>query len=191
MRHAPALLVALFLASPSSALLEAPDGPPRVGSDSCPATASLSCLHFPLSDAGTTVSADNTVSQLVNGCQGLFSVPGPDVVYKITIGFSDVLYPSFRVTPSPGYDVALYLLSSAAPGCPTGVTNAVTNCVRAANSGGPGVAEEIPFDFSNFPFGDYYLFVDSPVASGPGSSGTYQVFLNKLCPVELIEYTIE
>ncbi len=190
MRSAFVLLLASLSASSASATAGMPDGSPRLGSDDCPASAALSCLS-PTQDSGTTVGANDTVSQLVNGCQGVFSMPGPDVAYKIKVGIQDVTFPTFIVFPSAGYDVALYVLSSAAPGCPAGMTNAVTNCVRAVNNGGPGVSEQIPFEFSSLPAGDYYLFIDSPIASGPGSSGTYTVLLNKLCPVELIEYSVD
>jgi hypothetical protein len=37
----------------------------------------------------------------------------------------------------------------------------------------------------------YYLFVDSPVATGSASAGSYQVLLSKLCPAELIDFSIE
>ena len=189
MRLAPFLLAALALLPPPVAALEEPGGPPRLGSDNCPPTARLTCLVGGMMfDSGTTVGANNTVTQLVNGCPSLTSVPGPDVAYQL----SNELFFSMAVavTPQAGYDVAVYLLSNTSEACPAGVSNAVHNCVAAVNAGGPGVTETL-FPPPNLPIGQYFLFVDSVSASGAASAGTYTIQLLVLCPVELIDYSIE
>ncbi len=191
MHRAFSLLVGMLLAPQAYAIPEISIDP-NVGADNCSTTVNLSCVQGGTIDFGTTAGAENTVTQLVGGCQGLTSVPGPDVIYRLSneIGFSSAL--AVRVVPAPGYDVAIYLLRSTDPGCPAGSSNSVANCVAAANAGGPGVAEVIPFEsIFSLPTGKYFLFIDSPNASGSASAGTYTVQLLSICPVELFDYSVE
>src|SRR6185295_294831 len=192
MRLALAFLVGLLCAPSARAASEALAGSPRVGGDDCSAALDLSCRIPRTLDRGTTAGANDTVTQLVGGCQGLVTVPGPDVIYRLSLGNQDIFAAALRVVPAAGYDVAIYLLRGTAPGCPTGVFNFATNCVAAANAGGPGVIETIPVTaLLSLPGGTYYFFIDSPVATGPSSTGTYEAQLVSLCPVELIDFSIE
>lgn len=92
------------------------------------------------------------------------ALPGPDAVYRVSLGQNEQLY----VTISPvtsGFNPALYLFS----GC--GVVP--LNCLAGADNAGSNGNETL--GFLSPEAGDYYLVVDSAVAGGMGSSGRFVI----------------
>ena len=165
-----------------------------VGGDDCGALPGPPfCLGGTYTDTGTTVGTNNTVGMVNAGCLPQTAVSGVDVIYSIqsVTAFST---PDFdiRVTPAPGYDVAIYLVGPGAATCPAGPNATTANCVAGANAGGPGVTEIISHSaLVGLSLGQYFLFIDS-AAVGAASSGSYTLSVGPgFCPVELMEYSID
>jgi hypothetical protein len=170
-----------------------------VGGDTCAAPHEFPyCLPGPFSDTGTTVGADNTVGQVNAGCSDYSTVAGPDVIYRFDYAGIIPNPPPFSalVSPAAGYDVAVYLLA-ASGGCPVGTGNSVTNCVMGADAQGAGGTEFVGgFQDGPLPLGIYYLFIDSFYSTGTAAlpnrhQGTYSLQVGGICPVELLEFSVE
>jgi hypothetical protein len=169
-----------------------------VGSDDCSGTlpGPFPCLGGTYVDSGTTASANNTVGQVNAGCFQRTAVPAPDVIYSFvsSLAFGDPTL-DIRVAPEPGYDVAIYLVGpgSVATACPVGPNATIANCATGADAGGPGVTEIISHAalLGLAPGQLYYLIIDSG-ATGPSSSGSYTLSIGpSVCPVELMDFSVE
>lgn len=147
-----------------------------VGTDACPGLtipAGTYTAGAPYTDSGTTVGANNTVNSIQSGCSNYTVTAGPDVIYRLTLPAvaSRPATTSITVTPSGGYDTAIYLLNSSGTACPAGTANAATNCVAGNDAGLTNAAETITdAELDALPAGTYYLFVDSFYSAGNAGS---------------------
>jgi len=92
------------------------------------------------------------------------ALPGPDAVYRITLGQNEQL--DVLVSPvTSGFDAALFLFS----GCGE---NPIV-CLAGADAVGSGGEEAL--SFLSPEAGEYFLVVDSAVAEGMGSSGQFVI----------------
>lgn len=111
---------------------------------------------------GDTIWALNDYDPGAGACTAA-ALPGPDAVYRITLGRYEQL--DVLVDPlSPGFDPALFLFS----GC-----GAPLECLAGAdNASGDG---QEALSFLALEAGEYFLVVDSAVAGGRGSSGRFVI----------------
>ncbi len=111
---------------------------------------------------GDTIWALNDYDPGAGACTAS-AMPGPDAVYRITLGRNEQL--NVLVDPvSPGFDPALYLFSGCGTplDCLAGADNAIANGQEALS-------------FFSLEAGEYFLVVDSAVAGGQGSSGQFVI----------------
>lgn len=177
-----------------------PEGPfTNAGGDTCAAATVIPDDTTDFNDSGTTVGANNTVTGIQAGCSNYTQVAGPDVIYTFSLGplANRASSLAITVTPSGGFDVAIYTLSTAGVGCPAGTANTVTNCVNGSDAGLVDAPETITDGETDaMPAGTYFLFVDSfystPGASAPNRhQGPYSLVMNRPLPVELLEFSID
>lgn len=149
---------------------------------------------FPFNASGNTCSG-GAVDEFGAVCGGGIISAGPSDVYQFTIGPSPVAQPNavrnhqliLTVTPSGGYDTAIYLVGPGAcaqtTGCPAG---------GDADNAGPNGAETITILVP--PPGTYYVVVDSTASGSTAPAcGPYTLsFLNPSSdPVELRNFSVD
>jgi hypothetical protein len=135
------------------------------GGDTCAVPTVISSLPF--NDSGDTTSATNDTLFLTSSCAGggMFSRPGPDLIYSFTVAAGNSL--TFTVTPTitgaDAYDPAIYVLGTCSDG---------STCVQAADSASNGQPETLgPISLAS---GTYYFYVDSQFTGDEtGGSGPY------------------
>jgi hypothetical protein len=135
------------------------------GGDTCAVPTVISSL--PYNDSGDTTSATNDTLFLTSSCAGggMFSRPGPDLIYSFTVAAGNSL--TFTVTPTitgnDAYDPAIYVLGTCSDG---------STCVQAADSASNGQPETLgPITLAS---GTYYFYVDSQLTGDEtGGSGPY------------------
>ncbi len=152
-----------------------------VGTDNCPGLDIPAGTVF--NDTGTTIGANSTVSTIPLACNSAYTTTaGPDVIYRFTLPALASRIPTCSISLDPtgaNWDPSIYILNSAAPGCPSGIANNGTNCVIGDDNGGSNVTEVITdANLDALPQGTYYLFIDSFYSSGALSAGTYSLVFN-------------
>ena len=168
---------------------------PLAGTDTCPGTP-IPAGAADFTDTGTTIGATSTVDTLQPGCSDYIQVFGPDVVYTFDLGPVGARAATLAITVTPtggtGYDTAIYTLSTAGTGCPSGTGSTVTNCVNGADAATGNGAETISdAETDAMAAGTYFLFVDSFYTSAPKTAGSYNLTMNRPLPVELLDFEIK
>ncbi len=152
-----------------------------VGTDGCPGTPIPAGTSF--ADTGTTLGANSTVTTIPLACNSLYTtVAGPDVIYTFRLPAVASRIPTCSISLDPtgaNWDPSIYVLSTTAPGCPSGTANSAANCLVGADSLGSNGTETISdAQLDSLPAGDYYLFIDSFYSTGALSAGTYSLAFN-------------
>ncbi len=137
------------------------------GNDDCPGAP---ILALPLSDTGTTVGGNNTVTTLPAGCSNYTAVAGPDKIYRLEVVTAGSLTATVTPNAGSGYDAAIYLLGDAVFACPAGTGNVAPagSCVAGADANLANLAETITV--GSISPGVYHLYVDSFYSAGSGSN---------------------
>jgi FG-GAP-like repeat len=155
------------------------------GGDNCPGVAIPAGTYTtasPFTDTGTTIGANDTVTQIQAGCSDYSQVAGPDLIYSFKISALGAS-PQIQLTPSNGsYDPAIYILDgSTGLACPAGVGNSVTNCLTGHDAGFAGQPETLSSAaISALPLNtQLYLFIDSFYVS-VAASGAYTLTLKDI-----------
>ena len=142
------------------------------GNDNCPG-ANIATLPF--NDTGTTIGGNNTITSHASAtCTNYTAVAGPDKIYRIEIGTAGSL--NITVTPTGGYDAAIYLLNDATFACPAGTGTAgvpLAACVAGADDVLANAAETITV--ASIAPGIYSFYVDSFYSTGALSAGPFTV----------------
>lgn len=116
-------------------------------------------------------------------CGGGLTAGGASHVYQLEVGAANTF--TVSVTPSGGYDTAIFLIGP-------GACSQAAPCVADADNAGPDAAESLdPTD--NLAAGSYYLVVDSTEVgtTNPPACGSYVVGITPELPVELQSFSID
>lgn len=132
-----------------------------------------------LNDASATFSVNTcqSTNQLLSLCNGLDAIgASPDTIYSMQ--FTTPPVGGIVATPT-GYDLKMALLQ--------GTCSAGSTCLREADSGGAGAAENLLV--TGVPIGNYFLVLTS--FGGSPDCGPTQVVVNLIIPVTLQRFSIE
>lgn len=132
-----------------------------------------------LNDATGTISIDTCTSsnQLLSACNGLDAIGvSPDTIYSVQIGAGAT--GGISATPT-GYDLKLALLQ--------GTCTAGSTCIRDADAGGVGAAEQ--FSVVGLAAGSYFALLTS--FGGSPDCGSTSITVTPTLPVALQNFSVD
>ena len=159
-------------------------GPVPAGGGSCGTPVNVTPL--PYSSAGNSCGGTNAITNYGGACNVAlpFPYPGPEDVYRITVGATNSLNISVVVAGSAG-DLALFLVG--------GTCGSGAGCIAPSNDTiGPGAGPEVIPVQTNIAAGTYFIYVDSYYAVGNAAScGTYTLNVTGSLPVTITNFSID
>lgn len=132
-----------------------------------------------LTDATATITVNTCTSsnQLLSACNGLDAIgASPDTIYSVQIGAGAT--GGIAATPT-GYDLKLALLQ--------GTCTAGSTCIRDADAGGVGAAEQ--FSVVGLPAGAYFALLTS--FGGSPDCGSTSITVTPTLPVALQNFSVD
>lgn len=158
-------------------------GPVPAGGGSCATPAQIGPLPF--SQGGNSCGGANNITNYGGACTTLpFPYPGPDDVWRITVGATNSLNIQADLTGSTG-DLALFFVG--------GTCGSGAGCIANSQDAiGVGAGPEIIPAQTNVAAGTYFVYVDSYYAVGNAAScGTYTLSVAGSLPVTITNFSID